>query len=677
MLSKVTMHWTETVGKHAEETVYPRVDVSVVFPGALSIKELMGCYNEDQATWHDGILTRLIRNANISSKAAKQFVEEQTEKKNKILLNPPSVIDQWIVMDGDLSVGWSEGVGPWLGSCGTQGVCLGHGEQLKLGESTSMIFETLELTKASPAVMSRCAVVHLSNDVVHWKFLIESWIGSAKSCWEVNSDSLEFLQSLISDTFGPTLVFITNQCSTALTADLLNTNQIRLNTVDGIQEVSSFLRIMSALCDKHFMNEELMEPGDQEDPTMASLTKRLSVPDVQRRRASSVGDSLLGLRPRPMTLMSSMFAFAYVWAFGGHLHNRCASKFDQFARELLAKATNDVHFPSDDLVYDYCIDPNLGILVPWGDKNQDRVKTLSTNYTIIPEVERYSGLVDLLVGSNHPVLLTGPPGVGKSALMQNLVQPKNYFVKTSLSPGLTCQSFEDFIVSKLRPRSVAMTAAAGTKQPKGGTSHLFFIDDLHCSRMDIETGVQPCIEVLRQLMSTSGVYDRQQLYHKSLERPNFVAACIPPSTVGIGSGTSSHVLSPRITRLFTVVSFFVHSDEAMQLMHGSSLQGWLEEFPAYSLDHLKELTRALLSATLHLHGTVVNQLPSSPINPQYIFSQHDIHRIISGLYLMSPRARARPRHGGGGGGGRRGAGGGGGGRPQGAGDGQRVIFVPK
>ena len=34
---------------------------------------------------------------------------------------------------------------------------------------------------------------------------------------------------------------------------------------------------------------------------------------------------------------------------------------------------------------------------------------------------------------------------------------------------------------------------------------------------------------------------------------------------------------------------------------------------------------------------------------------------------MSPRSRARPRHGGGGGGSRRGGGGGGGGRPQGAG----------
>ena len=96
------------------------------------VLQLMGIYNEDQATWHDGILTRLVRNANTSSEAARRFVRDYTEKMNKILLNPPSVIDQWIVMDGQLSVGWSEGVAPWLTRRDGEGVTLGRGEQLKL-----------------------------------------------------------------------------------------------------------------------------------------------------------------------------------------------------------------------------------------------------------------------------------------------------------------------------------------------------------------------------------------------------------------------------------------------------------------------------------------------------------------------------------------------------------------
>ena len=70
-----------------------------------------------------------------------------------------------------------------------------------------------------------------------------------------------------------------------------------------------------------------------------------------------------------------------------------------------------------------------------------------------------------------------------------MVHPKHYFLKTNMSPGLSCQSFEDAIVSKLRPRSVAMAAVAtGSQQQKSSSSQLFFIDDLNCASVDSKTG---------------------------------------------------------------------------------------------------------------------------------------------------------------------------------------------
>ena len=46
-----------------------------------------------------------------------------------------------------------------------------------------------------------------------------------------------------------------------------------LKTVEGVQEVSSFLRILSSLCDKHFMNEELVEPGEEEGNSIKDRDK--------------------------------------------------------------------------------------------------------------------------------------------------------------------------------------------------------------------------------------------------------------------------------------------------------------------------------------------------------------------------------------------------------------------
>ena len=74
----------------------------------------MGKYDESSHSWRDGIFTRLLRDASISASAAKVLLSEQTEKKNKALLNPPSVIQRWLILDGFLNPAWTESVGMLL-----------------------------------------------------------------------------------------------------------------------------------------------------------------------------------------------------------------------------------------------------------------------------------------------------------------------------------------------------------------------------------------------------------------------------------------------------------------------------------------------------------------------------------------------------------------------------------
>ncbi|XP_038044677.1 dynein heavy chain domain-containing protein 1-like [Patiria miniata] len=685
LLAKVNLSWMDIASQGAEKIVYPAVDASVIFPDALSVEELLGKYDPTAHSWRDGILTRLLRDTATSASAAEELVSAQTDKKNKALLNPPSVIQRWLVLDGALNPDWTESLGALLkGDC--RKMNLGHGEQVPMPDSCSVLFETTDLSTASPALISRCGIVHCGNDVVHWKSLAESWLGSAKSHWEVTNTSgtnvrrlyepwlsynihgkinkhrLQMLTSLIDDTLPQTIDFLSRHCQPALSADLPASAVAKQRIVDGIQEVSSFLRILSALCDKFLLPDE--ESSVSSSPVPDGRPTPSPTPNRSGTSMANAPDP--SGQPNPTSLVLSMFAFSYIWGFGGHLHHRYVGVFDQFARETLSRASFDIHLPVEGSVYDYCIDPHHGVLVPWGDRNQDKAKTLPSGYTIIPEVERYFNIIDLLLSSSCPVLLTGPPGVGKTSLMQNMVHPKHYFLKTSLSPGLSCQSFEDAIVSKLRPRSVAMAAVAtGGRQQKSTSNHLFFVDDLNCARKDDKTGSLPCNDVLRQLMTHGGVYDRERLFFQAVEGANFVASCAPPGTPGIGSGKACHPVSPRLSRLFCVLSFFPLGSGAMDSLHRSNLQGWLEEFPAYSLAHHYEMAQALLTATQDLQAAVKSRLVPTPLSPHYTFSLHDVNRLIQGLYLMSPHTRARPRHGN-----RRG----GGARPQAAaGRGRRVV----
>ncbi|XP_071803571.1 dynein heavy chain domain-containing protein 1-like isoform X3 [Asterias amurensis] len=695
-VGKMSLSWINAATQGVEDVVYPEVNTDVIFPDSLSVQELLGKHDESRHSWRDGIFTRLLRDASISASAAKVLLSEQTEKKNKALLNPPSVIQRWLILDGFLNPAWTESVGMLL-KTDCKMMNLDQGEQIPMADSCSILFETPDLSTASPALISRCAIVHCGGEVVYWKSLTESWLSSAKSHWEVpnisdtnvnrshepwlcnkshwdiNKNCLQMLTALIEDTFSSTIDFLNHKCQPILSADLPASISSNYRIVDGIQEVSSFLRILSALCDKFLVHEvegsETDSPAADGRPTPSPITNR---PEAGTRDVPG--------QANPTTRLLSMFTFSFIWGFGGHLHSRYVDAFSRFARETLSRASFDINLPSEGSVYDYKIDPYHGVLVPWGDKSQDRAKTLPSGYTIIPEIERYFGLMDLLLSSNCPVLLTGPSGVGKSALIQNMVHPKHYFLKTNMSPGLSCQSFEDAIVSKLRPRSVAMAAVAtGSQQQKSSSSQLFFIDDLNCASVDSKTGTQPCTDVLRQLLVHGGVYDRKRLFFRSLEGANFIAACTPPGVSGVGSGTASYPLSPRLTRLFCVLSLFPLGRDEMDDVHRPNLQGWLEEFPAYSLAHHYELAQALLSATLDLHAAIRSKLSPTPITPHYVFSHHDINRVIQGLYLLSPHTRGRPRHGARRGGGGRPQAAGGRGRSRGrvkGGDSQGVVTAP-
>lgn len=118
-----------------------------------------------------------------------------------------------------------------------------------------------------------------------------------------------------------TLDFLENHCKTILTADF-GCAVSRPSPARGIYEVQSLLRYLSAIFDQHILRED--------DPNSQGIEQQPkggtpSVAGSSHSRHSS------GITAGDTDKVIATFAFAFVWAFGGHLQDRCVSCFCQLS----------------------------------------------------------------------------------------------------------------------------------------------------------------------------------------------------------------------------------------------------------------------------------------------------------------------------------------------------------
>lgn len=64
------------------------------------------------------------------------------------------------------------------------------------------------------------------------------------------------MDDLVKDVFGPTIKFLRSDCCTALLTDVGQSVALANEVAPGIQEVTSFLKILSALLDRGFLRDD-------------------------------------------------------------------------------------------------------------------------------------------------------------------------------------------------------------------------------------------------------------------------------------------------------------------------------------------------------------------------------------------------------------------------------------
>lgn len=147
------------------------VSTHVLNPKSMPRSRLLGELDHDTREWKDGVLTAAARVAAATTHGRRA----------------------WIVCDGDVDPEWIEALNSVLDD--NRLLTLPNGERISFGPAVNFVFETHDLSAASPATISRMGMVFMSEADVDVRRLFEGWLARVP---DAHRDGLrEWLQSIL------------------------------------------------------------------------------------------------------------------------------------------------------------------------------------------------------------------------------------------------------------------------------------------------------------------------------------------------------------------------------------------------------------------------------------------------------------------------------------------------
>ncbi|XP_060221083.1 dynein axonemal heavy chain 14 [Meriones unguiculatus] len=430
--------------------------------------------------------------------------------------------------------------------------------------------------------------------------------------------------------------------------------------------------------------------------------------------------------PEKLTLMlEKIFVFAFTWAFGGLLKREdeheddrlfrsslesntvvtVTYEFDNLVREVFEEDSEKggLNLPQGTTIFGYFVDLHQCEFVPWSElvpnaqtliqkgtslvadfqastENVMKLKECGeyVNYTATRDTICLSFLMSLLLKNSYPVLLTGDCGVGKttminkmleklegrgtfdikdesilgtvllhdeikkSSLRQNIniliadptkildqsakkieIKSEDTTVKTdkgiitgtiSLTTNMTAAKIKDLILRKLVRRTKDILGA-----PKNSRI-IVFMDDLNMPIPET-SGAQPPLELIRQLLDMGGLYDTNQNSWKAIQDFSIIAACAPSA--------SRNDISLRLLKHFSLLALPHPSQRALITIFQAHLGMYF-----YVHNFLSDVQRCrdqLVYCSLAIYYQVCKKMLPTPTKCHYIFNLRDTFKLLLGL----------------------------------------------
>ncbi|KAL3130872.1 hypothetical protein ABBQ38_000201 [Trebouxia sp. C0009 RCD-2024] len=494
---------------------------------------------------------------------------------------------KWLVFDGPVDAVWVENLNTVLDD--TRTLCLPNSERIRLNSSTMrMLFEVGDLAKASPATVSRCGMVYVAPESLGWRPFVKSWL--AKLAGSLSTPE---------------------QPITLTPADLAFLSGLFEQYVDA-----GLALVRSSKC--------------HEVITTVDVNLAMLLPANFPAIVEPMSDSAkLGIH--------NIFAFCYVWSIGGAVESHSRDAFDALTRSTFQGVAI---FPAGaGLVYDYYCDPQRNFALRSWEETIPAFKynpAVPYSQIFVPTADtvRFGVLLSLALQVQRPVLLTGNSGVGKSAVMQHMLQQQSQagvLLPTTLtfSAQTTSVATQDMIEAKLERRH--RNRQDTLYGPPVGKHMVLFVDDINMPAKE-EFGAQPPIELLRQLLDQRGFYDRSKLFWKGIEDLTLVAACAP-------AGGGRQIMSTRFTRHLHTLCMPPTSEACLRVMFTAILGGFMDH--QFGLDVKRALLRPMVEGSIEVYLRISQELLPTPAKAHYTFNLRDLSKVFQGMLMVKARQCGR------------------------------------
>eukprot|EP01059_Diplonema_ambulator_P016445 TRINITY_DN279_c0_g3_i1.p1 TRINITY_DN279_c0_g3~~TRINITY_DN279_c0_g3_i1.p1 ORF type:complete len:4125 (+),score=1634.24 TRINITY_DN279_c0_g3_i1:116-12490(+) len=586
----------DNVDEKGTNPLFNTVHTHWVNPKSITSEELYGEVNSVTREWSDGVLSYLAKQV---AKDGNDGIEDRN----------------WLVFDGPVDAVWIENLNTVLDD--NRMLCLVSGERIKIPRTVLFVFEVQDLAVASPATVSRCGMVYLEP------FYLEGtgWKPISRS---LNAKLQEKVGSMwLGDRISEHTALVVERALSIVRRE----GKEWIASVDQ-QLVKSMLHLIEAYIAVHDVDDdepparvEAEEEGEAEE----------GEPDEGSPREVPANCDTTDASYYP-TVVDMYFVMAVIWAIGGNLNDHTREIFSEAIRPILMEVCP--HFPTEGSVYDYCVHKKSATFVTWEYKVPQFIYNRNASFfdLFVPTSDTVCMLTmqRLLSNVGRHVMLNGVTGVGKSAITMdflfndlNAADPQSnwQFFAAVMSAQTSSKNVQERMESKLHKKKNNLFGASPGKRM------VFFVDDINMPKLE-EYGASPPIELLRQVLSHGGFYDRKKVsLFKHIEDLVVIAACGPP-------GGGKNPMTQRFTSRFHMLCTPSLSTYSMKKIFFSILQGFLSIFSP----DIRQLSAPIVDATLECYERMAKEMKPTPAKSHYTFNLRDLSKVVQGILQVDPNA---------------------------------------